>query len=329
MNRTARTIAAALLVAASLGSFCPAGAGAATAATAPAGLPLILKQRAVVGGDGIRLSDLFANVPPESDGRIADSPAPGDRLVFGARQLLHYARTFGLSWSPRDAKVFAEVVRDSMAVPLEVLRDALVHEIEAQRADGDFEVEIYNRDVPLFVATGTRPELVIRNLVLDTRNNRFDASVSLAGSNAAPVVVNGRIEPMLEVPVLRIHATPGDVIAESDVQWTRVEARRAGANTVTRLEDLIGRTPRRPIAAGQAVRISDIKPNFVINRGDLVTIVLKSGTMTLTARAEAMERGAVGSVIRVRNNHSRKILETRVLAADTVAVVGPQAASLN
>src|SRR3546814_1442908 len=96
---------------------------------------------------------------------------------------------------------------------------------------------------------------------------------------------------------------PGDLIGEADVQWIRIEARRAGANTVTRLEDLIGRTPRRPIAADQAVRITDVRPNFVINRGDLVTIVLRSGTMTLTASAEAMERGAVGSVIRVRNNH--------------------------
>ncbi|HEY9567638.1 MAG TPA: flagellar basal body P-ring formation chaperone FlgA, partial [Thalassobaculum sp.] len=280
-------------------------------------------------GDGVMLSDLFANVPPEGDGRIAESPAPGERLVFGARQLLHYARSFRLRWSPQNAKVYAEVVRDSMPVPLEVLRDALVREIDTQRATDDYEVEIFNRDLPLFVATGTKPELVVRNLVLDNRSNRFDASVSLAGSNAAPVVVNGRLEPMLDVPVLRIHAMPGDLIGEADVQWIRIEARRAGANTVTRLEDLIGRTPRRPIAAGQAVRITDVRPNFVINRGDLVTIVLRSGTMTLTASAEAMERGAVGSVIRVRNNHSRRILETRVLAADTVAVVGPQAASLD
>src|SRR3546814_5349818 len=107
-------------------------------------------------------------------------------------------------------------------------------------------------------------------------------------------------------------------------QGPRPRAGRSDGNPVPRLEDLIGRTPRRPIAAGQAVRITDVRPNFVINRGDLVTIVLRSGTMTLTASAEAMERGAVGSVIRVRNNHSRRILETRVLAADTVAVGGPQ-----
>ena len=68
----------------------------------------------------------------------------------------------------------------------------LVREIGTQRSGNDFDVEIYNRDVPLFVATGSRPDLVVRNLMVDQRNNRFDATVSLAGSSAAPVVVSGR-----------------------------------------------------------------------------------------------------------------------------------------
>lgn len=329
MNRTTRTVAAAL-VATLLAGAAPCAAAAPAAAASATAMPLILKQRAVVGGEGVHLSDLFANVPAAADSRIADSPAPGDRLVFSARQLLHYVRSLGLTWMPRDAKVYAEVIRDSAPVALEVLRDSLAREIAAQLpATSDFEVEIYNRDVPLFTAAGARPEVVVRNLAVDQRSNRFDAVVSLADAPASQVVVNGRIEPMMQVPVLRIHAMPGDVITESDIQWIRLEARRAGANTVTRPEDLVGNTPRRPIAAGQAVRISDVKPNFVIQRGDLVTILLRSGSMTLTARAEALERGAVGSVIKVRNSHSRKVLETRVVAADTVAVVGTQTAVLN
>ena len=322
MNRAVRTIAAAALAAALLGT------GAAVAATADA-LPLILKQRVLVDGEGIRLSDLFANVPPSRDGRIADSPAPGGRLVFGARQLMHYARTFGLPWRPRDTKVFAEVVRDSAPVPAELVREALVRALEPQRPGDDFEIELFNRDIPLFVATGELPEIIVRNIAYDPRTSRFDASIALAASNAVPVVVNGRVEPMVEVPVLLAHAMPGEVIGERDVQWTRVEVRRAGPNTVSRLEDLVGRTPRRPIAAGQPVRLTDVLPNFVINKGDMVTIVLKSGTMMLTARAEALQKGAVGDVIRVRNNNSRKVLETRVIAADTVTVTGPQVASIN
>lgn len=321
MNRTARIFAAALL-----GASCLLGAG--TAAVAAEAIPLILKQRALVDGDGIHLSDLFANVPPESDGRIADSPAPGDRLVFGARQLFHYAKSFGLSWRPRNTKVYAEIVRDSAPVPADLIREALADAL-AERMGEDFDVQIYNRDVPLFVATGERPELVVRNLVYDRRSHRFDAAVALVGTESSPVVVNGRVEAMIEVPVLRGHAMPGDVITLDDVQWVRVASRRAGPNTISRLDDLVGRTPRRPITAGQAIRLTDVRPNFIIGKGDMVTIVLKAGTMTLTARAEALQKGAVGDVIRVRNNHSRKVLETRVVAADTVTVTAAQIASVN
>ncbi len=322
MNRTVRTIAAAAIAAALMGSGAALGSNTDT-------LPLILKQRAIVDGDGIHLSDLFANVPSDRDGRISDSPAPGARQVFGARQLLHYARSFGLPWRPRDAKVYAEVLRDSAPVSPDLVRAALVRALEPQRPGDDFEVEIFNRDLPLFVAAGSIPEILVRNVAYDPRSNRFDASVALIGSGASPVLVSGRVEPMVEVPVLVGHAMPGEVIAERDLQWTRVEARRAGLNTVTRIEDLVGNTPRRPIAAGQPIRMSDVLPNFVISKGDLVTVILKSGTMMLTARAEALQKGAVGDVIRVRNNQSRKVLETRVIAADTVTISGPQVASVN
>ncbi len=323
MNRTARMIAAATLV----GIGCLLGAGSAQAATDA--LPLILKQRAVVGGEGVQLSDVFANVPAESDGRIADSPVPGDRLVLNARQLFLYAKSYGLTWRPNDMREYAEVVRDSMPIPVEMVREALATALERENLGEDFDVEIFNRDLPLFVATGDRPTVIVRNLVFDARSRRFDASVTLAGAESSPVVVNGRVAAMISVPVLRNHAMPGDVIRESDVRWTRVEARRAGPNTVSRLDDLIGRTPRRPLTAGQAIRLTDLRPNYVIGRGDLVTVVLKAGTMMLTARAEALEKGAVGDVIRVRNNQSRKVLETRVIAADTVTLTAAQIASIN
>src|SRR3546814_14785216 len=104
---------------------------------------------------------------------------------------------------------------------------------------------------------------------------------------------------MLDVPVLRIHAMPGDLIGEADVQWIRIEARRAGANTVTRLEELIGRTPRRPIAAGQAGRITDVRPNCAINRGAPVPIALRSGPMTITPHAEERKSGGWGKRVGV------------------------------
>src|SRR3546814_2664901 len=62
------------------------------------------------------------------------------------------------------------------------------------------------------------------------------------------------------------------------------------------------------------------RSNFVINRGDLVTIVLRSGTMTLTASAEAMERGAVGSVIHVRNRSEEHTSELQSLMRISYAV---------
>ncbi|NQW12131.1 MAG: flagellar basal body P-ring formation protein FlgA [Alphaproteobacteria bacterium] len=321
IQRTARCAAFALTLALTPLALAPLEPAMATE------MPLLLKSQVVVDGGGMHLSDLFANLPAEQDSRLADSPAPGERMILGARTLWQYAQAFKLNWRPRSNKITVAVIRDSRPVPREVVESAIATELARAHVHDDFDISLFDRDLKLYIAAESSTDVRVSELRYDPRNHRFEARVLTADSDK-PAIINGKIEPMVDMPVLRRHGMPGHLITAEDIEWRRVPGRMAAMGTVSRIEDLVGYLPRRPIPAGQTIRVTDLKPDIVVYRRNLVTVLLKTKMMSITTRGEALRDGARGDVIQVRNSHSRKVIEARVVGPDTVEVLPSQTAAL-
>jgi flagella basal body P-ring formation protein FlgA len=318
---------AALALTAAIGTGTSAFAGTAMDTGAPAA-PLILKQRATVAGDQVYLSDLFSNVPFTQDIAISDAPAPGATMAFSARQLGHITRQAKLYWAPSDPNQGVVVSRDSQSIPMSVVERAIAGAIAEQYIGGDFDVSVFERSLNLHIPAGEALQVIVSDLDFDARSNRFRAKLTAAGTSGQQVEVAGRVEAMVDLPVLNRHMMPGEIIAERDIAWQRVSARRATTTAISRLGELVGQTPRRPIASGQPIRMTDVVPDYLVQKGDVVTILLQNGKMTLTARGTALQRGARGDVIRVRNSQSRKTIEGQVASPDMVIVRPAQYAQI-
>src|SRR3546814_5584662 len=50
---------------------------------------------------------------------------------------------------------------------------------------------------------------------------------------------------------------------------------------------LIGMTPRRAVTPGEPVNMRDLQERIVVEKNSMVTIVLRSGSLMLTARGKA------------------------------------------
>lgn len=72
------------------------------------------------------------------------------------------------------------------------------------------------------------------------------------------------------------------------------------------------------VGAEQVILASAVEPIPVIQKGASVTLVYEGRTLRLSVPAESLEDGSIGSVIRVRNMQSKKIIAARVLDAETV-----------
>ena len=76
----------------------------------------------------------------------------------------------------------------------------------------------------------------------------------------------------------------------------------------------------RPVAPDTIVTFAIIAQNEVIRRGDKVVISASNGSVSVKMPGEAMEDGAVGAQIRVRNTRSNREIKARVSAAGQVRV---------
>lgn len=287
-------------------------------------LPLILKDQVTLDHPDLMLSDVFANLPDGIDHRISEAPAPGERMVLGARQIWQYAQAFGLNWRPERSKIAVIVTRASLEVPMETIADTLSQRLATEYVEDQFDLDLFGRSSNMFVATNEPMQLDVHSMSYDPRSKRVDATISVNGGRMTQV--SGKVITMVEVPVLRRHVMPGQVITEDLISWERVASRRASVTTVTQRDDIVGQTARRPLTAGVPVRLTDLKPNLLVTKGDLITLTVRTGMMTLTARGKALESGTRDAVIRVTNVQSQKVVEARVIGPD-MAIVEP--ASLN
>jgi flagella basal body P-ring formation protein FlgA len=165
-------------------------------------------------------------------------------------------------------------------------------------------------------------ELTVERLAWQPAGRSFTAVLTALSRGAPPqrFTVAGRLRQRIEMPVLnrRLHA--GEVITPDDLQWVSVGDRGLPGNAVYEAQELIGRTPRRSLAAGAPVLAADLKRPTVVARGALVTLILSSPSMRLTARGQALDEGGVGDGIRVANAQSHTVVAGVVLANGQVAV---------
>jgi flagella basal body P-ring formation protein FlgA len=134
---------------------------------------------------------------------------------------------------------------------------------------------------------------------------------------AAPAAAIELPRRTIELPVLLHYVAPGQTIGADDVGMVEVPAERLVQAVVAEAADLVGKTPRRAVRPGQPVRVGDVRFPIVIRKGELVTIVIESKHMHLTAQGRANDDGAQGEAIRVANTRSGKTLDATVAGPGT------------
>jgi flagella basal body P-ring formation protein FlgA len=112
----------------------------------------------------------------------------------------------------------------------------------------------------------------------------------------------------------------GDSLADADI----VKDRR---DVLTAHEPLADFSPGDPtlelaeaVSGNSILFARDIKLRTVIHRGQVADAVLEDGTLNITMKVQALEDGAPGQVIHVRNPASQHDVTGKVLDEHTVEI---------
>ncbi|HZT89970.1 MAG TPA: flagellar basal body P-ring formation chaperone FlgA [Stellaceae bacterium] len=207
--------------------------------------------------------------------------------------------------------------------PATVLAHRLDAALESRGVAGPHQVELDNPMLTL--PKGLSLDSVrLDNMSIDSRNGRLIALFS--GADGKPQLrVTGRFYQLIDVMVPARAIEPGEVIAERDLQHATVRRDPAAQEPLTDAAALVGKTPRHVLREGQPVSAAELEAPLVIHRGELVTMVLETPLMRVSAQGQAMEDAARGAAIRVTNTKSHRVVEATATGPGTVSVTFPTA----
>jgi flagella basal body P-ring formation protein FlgA len=285
-----------------------------------------LKAEAIVSGDLVRIGDLLENAGANASQPIFKAPALGASGTIQVHRVMEALRGHGILVF--DTRNLTEVLvsRASRSVTLSDLGRAIA-EAAAKRYEianaSDLSVTFDPHMKPLQVEPGVADAPRIVSIVMDQRNNRFEAIVDMPGSIAlrrAPVRMTGAIVETIEVVTLARTIARGETIRESDILIERLPRVDVQTDALTRADLVIHQAARRALRAGQTLRAADLMKPQIVSRDDSVTIIFKTATITLTLRGKAMGNGAEGEMISVLNPTSKRIVQATVTAPGVVTV---------
>ncbi len=285
-----------------------------SAAAAP-----LLKPAVTVRDTVIRLGDLFDDVGERARVAVAAAPPPGSKMVLGSSWLAALAASQHIAWQPTSRLDQVVVERASREIGADEISQRLMDALAERTPVADAELRLDAPTPRLAIAAEDKAPLTLDGLTFDARSGRFSAFVS-AGDNGERLRVSGRLVRMTEIAVPARLLPAGETIAAGDVTTVTLRAERVSPDMLLQASDLVGKTARHSLRPGEPVRASDVEVPLVVHRGAVVTILLDTPSLHLSAEGKAMDDGALGSVIRVANTKSSRVIDAVVKGPGAVTV---------
>ena len=297
--------------------------GAAASLLAPASAPAAtLRAASELREPRVYLRDLFDDAGLNANRLLGPGPGPGGHIVVEARQLRAIARQYDVDWEP-----VSNAERAVLAWPgrplgrdeaLAAVRTALV----GRGAAPDCEIEIPGFTPPI-VPLGASPRPVVTQMDYDAALGRFTAVLSVTGEGMEPIAarIGGQVADVLELPVAAARLQAGAVAGPRDIRTARVRVALIHAEVARDPAAVIGMQLKRQIAAGAPVPVADLMRPTQVGRGEPVRMQLQVEGLSLSGQGVALESGAAGERIRVRNTSSQTVIEAEVLGPGAVRVL--------
>jgi len=176
----------------------------------------------------------------------------------------------------------------------------------------------------LTVVRGSRPLAPCSHAVtveaLDTRlpsRMRFAAVCDGADGWRYEFVVRAQIS--ARIAIMASDVPSGKILTDEDVLLERHDISGL-TDSLSDPREVVGLAGRRALRSGEVLRMALLSAPTVVKRGDAVRIVAKRDEIEVSMGGEALDNGARGTMVRVRNANGT-VIRARVTGAATVEPV--------
>lgn len=146
--------------------------------------------------------------------------------------------------------------------------------------------------------------------------------VSCAGERPWKLYVPVTVTVRLQVLVAARPLARGTRVTADAVRARLRDVARLPYGYYTRRSEVAGQVLRRNLAAGEALTPGVLRPPLLVRRGQVVTLIAGAAGFSVRSRGTALEGGARGALVRVRNQRSKRVVQGTVVGAGEVRVDG-------
>lgn len=289
-------------------------------------------EAVTVSGPKVTLGEIaepVGHVPPETWQTLAGrelwaSPAENGRPMSMPRHKLkdQIKRALGPELEALCLFPNAMAIQRGGAVVREAdLQQLLVKTLTPQMSTLPGEAGLSDVRLPPYIFLGHSGQEVLIEPVGKLTPGRVSLRISvrdLDQSVVRRITASAFLDVWTTVPAAREPVSKGDVLTPDKIMFVRKNL----AYVRGELWDGVGGPHRikRSVGAEQIIYVSDLDQVPLITKGAQVTLVYQRGTVRLEVPAEAMDDGASGKLLPVRNLQSKSIVKATVQDSQTVLV---------
>jgi flagellar basal body P-ring formation protein FlgA len=317
MIRTLAAACAALLL------FGAAATAQVTAALGP--VHPTLKPAVTVTGNLVRIGDLVENAGVVADVPIFRSPDLGTTGTVSADAGLEAVRAHALTRLDTAGLSEVSVTRATRTFKPADIENRIAQALAAKFALGaakNIALQFDDALRPLHVEPSAGGEPRVERVSYDARSGRFYARLTIPSGPATsfPLALSGRAVATLEVATVAAPVARGATLKDADIVMERRPRGELGRDVITDRDHAVGMAARSALEPGRPLHAGQLMKPLVVARNERVTLVYRTPGITLTVLGKATQDGAVGDVISVLNEQSKRIILGRVAGPGHVVV---------
>jgi len=183
----------------------------------------------------------------------------------------------------------------------------------------DFEVQVAHLDSRLRLAQCMQPLHIFLPHTNQTSGN-VTVGVRCQGQKPWTIYTKASIRVFKEIAILKKPLIRGTIISKNDIRFIKKDVSNLHRGYLTSLEDIINKQLKRSLSSGAILSPSNLIAQKVVKRGQKVSIRAANKLLDIRMSGHALMDGEAGQRIKVRNDHSKRIIEGRIIAPGVVRV---------
>ena len=199
----------------------------------------------------------------------------------------------------------------------QIIAEEITDRLEDYDPDARIEVNIIKGKDD--IANPEMQNLVLTSLEFDTERKNFTGY--MVANDIVSHEIAGKYAEMVKLPVVNKKLRRDDIIREEDIGYEEIDRDKLSRGYITDELDLIGKSPTRTLFRNRPVLPKQVAAPSIVTRRQEVTMFLENNVLQIQDIGVAMEDGAMGETIRVRNSNSHVIVRAKVVGDNLVEVL--------